>query len=203
MTACRTRFFLPVAVVLVSGITLQAEVRPIPTGGFVVTHELLLPGSPEAIFDAVTGDISGWWDHSMSESPQALYIEPKPGGGFYEIFDDEGNGVLHATVIYADRGKLLRFVGPLGFSGSALSLVTSYEFLPHANPQDSGLVRSGDSTLLKLKVSAAGEVAEGWSDAVDGAWHHFLFERLKPYVEEGRHRDNPPKPRKAGVSPPK
>ena len=35
------------------------------------------------------------------------YIEPRPGGGFIEIFDDEGNGVLHATVIYADRGKLL------------------------------------------------------------------------------------------------
>jgi hypothetical protein len=185
MATSRTRFFLLAAVVLVSGITLKAEVRPIPTGGFVVTHEVLLPGSPETIFDAVTGDISGWWDHSLSEAPKALYIEPKPGGGFYEIFDDEGNGALHATVIYADRGKLLRFVGPLGFSGSALSLVNSYEFEPRAN---------GDSTLLKLKVSAAGEVAEGWSDAVDEAWHHFLFERLKPYVEAGRHRSTVKEP---------
>lgn len=201
MAASRTRLFLLVAVVLVSGVAVKAEVHPIPTGGFIVTHELLLPGFPEIIFDAVTGDISGWWDHSLSETPQALCIEPKPGGGFYEIFDDEGNFVLHATVIYADRGKLLRFVGPLGFSGSALSLVTSYEFEPRADPQDSGLVRSGDSTVLKLKISAAGEVAEGWTDAVDRVWHHFLFERLKPYVEAGRHQGAIP--RKAAASEPK
>ena len=48
-----------------------------------------LPGTPEDIFDAATGDISGWWDHSFSGNPKKFYLEAKPGGGFYEIFDDK------------------------------------------------------------------------------------------------------------------
>jgi hypothetical protein len=51
-------------------------------GGFIVEHQLVLPGSPESVFDAVTADISAWWDHSFPESPRKLYIDPKPGGGF-------------------------------------------------------------------------------------------------------------------------
>lgn len=91
---------------------------------FSFDKEVTLPGTPEQIFDAATGDISGWWDHSFSEKPKKFFIEAKPGGGFWEIFDDEGNGVLHATVIYSQRGKMIRFDGPLGLSGRAVQIVT-------------------------------------------------------------------------------
>jgi hypothetical protein len=151
-------------------------VRDSSTIGFTVFHELDLPGIPTTIFDAMTGDISGWWDHSFSESPQAMYIEPKPGGGFYEVFDDSGNGALHATVTYVERGKLLRFVGQLGFSGAPLSMVHTVEFSPLGS----------DSTRVKLTVRAFGQIATGRPAAVDHAWLHFLFERFKPYVESGR-----------------
>ena len=53
---------------------------------FSFEKEVILPGDPEIIFDAVTGDISLWWDHSFSDNPKKLYLEPKPGGGFWEIF---------------------------------------------------------------------------------------------------------------------
>lgn len=147
---------------------------------FSFEKEIILAGSPEIIFDAVTGDISGWWDHSMSENPKEFYIEPFPGGGFYEIFDDRGNGVLHATVIYADRGKLLRFDGPLGLSGKAIQIVTTYQFEPIAT----------DSTLFKVSVHASGEVSEGLPVIVERVWYHFIFEQLKPYIEEGKHLEN-------------
>ncbi|HUU46266.1 MAG TPA: SRPBCC domain-containing protein [Acidobacteriota bacterium] len=172
------RILLLAAVLVGWGGTATAGVNRTEAGAFIVVHELLLPGSPESIYDAVTGDISGWWDHSFSDSPKAIYIEPKPGGGFYEIFDDEGNGALHATVIYADRGKLLRFEGPLGLSGSAVSLVCSFELEPWVQ---------GDSTRVKLTVSAAGQIGAGWAEIVDQVWYHFLFEQLKPYVESGKH----------------
>ncbi len=136
-----------------------------------------LPGTPVVIFDAVTGDISGWWDHSMSENPKEFYIEPVPGGGFWEIFDDEGNGVLHATVIYADRGKILRFDGPLGLSGKAIQIVTTYEFEPVGN----------DSTLFKVSVHGAGEVDEGIPALVEQVWDHFIFEQLEPYILSGKY----------------
>ena len=64
-----------------------------------------LLGSPEIIFDAITGDISPWWDHTYSEKPVKLFIEPRPGGHFLEVFNEQGDGVIHATVTGAQRGK--------------------------------------------------------------------------------------------------
>jgi uncharacterized protein YndB with AHSA1/START domain len=166
---------LYLAVVMISASSrLQAETKDVITGAFQVQQELILPASPEAVYDAVTGDISGWWDHSFSAHPKKLYIEAKPGGGFYEIFDDAGNGALHATVIYADRGKRLRFTGPLGFSGQAVNIVTTYDFLP--DPA---------GTRLRLTCDVSGQIADGEDKIVDAVWHHFLFERLKPFIESG------------------
>ncbi len=136
-----------------------------------------LPGTPEQIFDSATGDISGWWDHSFSENPKKLYIEAKPGGGFWEIFDEEGNGALHATVIYSKRPEKIRFDGPLGLSGRAVQIVTTYEFS----------AVSSDSTLMKVLVHGSGEMEEGMTDIVESVWEHFIFERFKPYIESGKH----------------
>ena len=147
-----------------------------PLTGFSFEYELNLPGTPETIFDAVTGDISGWWDHSFSEEPLKFYIEPKPGGGFYEIINENGDGFRHAEVIACERGKLLRFQGPLGLSGRAVTMVHSYEFVPVGN----------DSTKMKLSVHAMGEFSEGLPKIIKGVWKHFLIERLKPYIEAGK-----------------
>jgi len=62
------------------------------------------PGDPVFVYDHLTGDISDWWDHSFAENPEKLFIEARPGGGFYEIFDKQGNGALHATVNPPQRG---------------------------------------------------------------------------------------------------
>lgn len=144
---------------------------------FSFTKELTLPGTPEIIYDAITGDISRWWDHSFKENPYKLFIEAKPGGGFWEIFDETGNGALHAKVIYADRGKLLRFDGPLGLSGKAIQVVSTYSFEPVGE----------DSTIFKLEVHSSGEVEEGIPALVESVWEHFIFDRFKQYIEEGKH----------------
>ncbi|MBP9581911.1 MAG: hypothetical protein KBE38_07120 [Ignavibacterium sp.] len=144
---------------------------------FSFEKEVTLPGTLEQIFDAATGDISGWWDHSFSGNPKKFYIEAKPGGGFWEIFDDEGNGVLHATVIYSKRPEMIRFDGPLGLSGRAVQIVTTYEF--------SEVMK--DSTLMKISVHGSGEMEEGMTKIVEQVWEHFIFERFKPYIEERKH----------------
>ena len=154
----------------------QEETKP-KFDVFSFDKEVKLPGSPDVIFDAVTGDISGWWDHSFSDNPKKIFIEAKPGGGFWEIFDEEGNGVLHARVIYCDRGKILRFDGPLGLSGKAIKVVTTYEFEPVGT----------DSTLFKVSLHAAGEVDEGIPAIVENVWNHFIFECLEPYIKSGEH----------------
>ena len=149
----------------------------VETGGFAFTFERTVPGSPHATFDALTGDISGWWDHTFSGNPHRLYIEPRPGGGFYELFNESGDGVRHAVVTAAERGALLRFEGPLGLAGHALHMVATYELA------EVGL--EGTSTNLKVTVHAAGEVQDGWAETVEEVWHHFIDERFVPYVEAG------------------
>jgi hypothetical protein len=158
----------------------RAEVQQAHTGAFITSHRLTLPGRPEVIYDALTGDLRGWWDHTFSNPrpPSRFFLEAKPGGGFYEYFDPEGkDGVRHATVIYAHRGKLLRFEGPLGLSGNAVTFVTTYAFEPVG----------ADSTTLTVTAHCAGEFQESWPNVVDGVWHHFIVERFKPYVEAGKH----------------
>ena len=159
---------------------LRSETKELKTAAFRIQQEAVIAAKPEAVYDAASGDIAGWWDHHMSEHPQKLYIEAKPGGCFCEIFDDAGNGVQHAVVIYADRGKMLRFTGPLGFSGMAIDAVTTYDFLP--DPA---------GTKLRITVNIVGQIDEPTAQAVDGVWHHFLVERLKPYVESGAYSKKP------------
>jgi len=162
-----------VIIILIATTIIHAGNKKLIYGAFSINHEVLLPGQPEVIYDAITGDISDWWDHSFSEKPSKFYIDPKPGGGFYEIFDESGDGVLHATVIAAQRGKLLRFNGLLGFSGKAIKIVTTYEF-ENVEP---------DSTLLKVTANASGEYNLSWPQLVDNVWFHFIFEQFKPYIE--------------------
>ncbi len=155
----------------------SAPADSVSFGVFSLSHELVLPGTPEIIYDALTGDISGWWDHSFVPDPLKFYIEATPGGGFYEIFDDSGDGVLHATVTAAERGKMLRFVGPLGLAGYAINLVCTYNLSAVGE----------DSTKLQLSVRAAGEIHPGWPDTVKRVWFHFLDDQFKPYIENGKH----------------
>jgi len=109
-------------------------------GTFSFTHELKLPGNPVQIYDACTGEVSDWWDHSFSEKPFSIYLDARVGGPFFETFDTLGNGALYATVTYADRGRVLRFEGPMGLSGQAILFVHTYTF------QASG----ADSTRMTL-----------------------------------------------------
>ncbi len=140
---------------------------------FAFEIETQLSGDPNQVYDKLTGDISPWWDHTFSENPYKLYIEAKPGGGFYEIFDESGDGVRHAVVTGAHRGELLRLEGPLGLAGHALTLVSTYH-----------LSSVNDSTLLKIEVHGSGEFKEDWPEVIKSVWTHFIIEQFKPYWED-------------------
>jgi hypothetical protein len=151
-----------------------APVRFAPAGfGFELTAHS--PGSPGATFDLFTGDVSPWWDHTFAAKPAKLVLEPKPGGGFYEFFDEAGNGVKHADVLVALRGEELVFRGPLGFGrmGVHLDFVHRLTF-----------AADGEGTKLTLTVHGAGEVAEGVPETVQKAWEHFLIERFQAHAQE-------------------
>lgn len=173
-------FALILALLAISGAARgQAPAAAVkPASVFSFSFDTTLPAPPEEIYDALTGDISGWWDHHFVERPYRLYIEAKPGGGFYEIFDESGDGAKHATVILAERGKRLRFDGPLGLSGRAIQTVTSYDLAP-AGP---------GATKLTVSAHGSGEMDETVPGLVEKVWKHFILERFKPYIESGAHR---------------
>ena len=74
------------------------------------------------------------------------------------------------------RGKRIVFSGPFGFIGEPLEMVTTYDY-----------EAVGDSTRVDVKVAGAGRLDAEWPALVDGAWKHFLFERLEPHVKVGAH----------------
>ena len=173
--------FLPATSLLLCTLlpTLHAETKEIKTAAFQIQQEVAIAAKPESVYDAATGDISGWWDHHISEHPKKLYIEAKPGGCLFEIFDDAGNGARHAVVIYADRGKMLRF--------PALSV--SQEWQSTASPPTNFCRSAG--TKLRVTVNITGQIDEKTAQLVDGVWRHFIAERLKPYVESGANSKKP------------
>jgi uncharacterized protein YndB with AHSA1/START domain len=178
MKPARIALLTLLAVGIFSGVpSSSADVKSAAPGSFTIEQDLLLPAAPDAVYDALTGDMSPWWDHTFSQKPKKLSIEAKPGGGFWEIFNDAGDGVLHATVIYAERGKRLRFSGPLGLSGNAVNMVTTYD-----------LKAEGSGTRFHMTTNASGQVDESTAKIVDQVWHHFLVERFKPYIESGEYK---------------
>lgn len=151
----------------------DAEVTARSDHAFTIVQRVAITADPETVWDAFTGDVTGWWDHSFSGKPARMFIEPKPGGGFIELFDEAGNGVKHGTVIFAQRPTKLNFEGPLPFNGLAVNMVHSIVFAP----------RDDGTTEVTVTVNGFGALDPTWPDAVDGVWAHFLGERLKPYVE--------------------
>jgi len=168
----KTAIALCLSLLLAGGGAAAAE--PVPTGSFQFRFSVEMPGTAVEVFDAATGDISGWWDHSMSVNPVELVIEPVPGGRFLEIMDRDGGGVVHATVTQVQRGKMLRMVGPMGLAGHAIHMVTTWTL---EQPTE-------NTTTFTVEVHAAGEVHEGWGDVVEKTWRHFIEGRLLPHLQE-------------------
>jgi hypothetical protein len=137
---------------------------------FSFQQKVTVPVEPALAYDLATGDISGWWDHKFSEQPAQFCIDARAGGGFWELFDTEGQGLRHAVVTWAQRGKRLRFEGPLGLAGSAVQSVMTYDFAPAAG-----------GTELTLTVNVAGQVEPSWPAGVSQVWQHFLG-RYRDYV---------------------
>lgn len=168
---------LALLVVPAAGAAQATQPQALTLGGFSFEQSITVPGTPAEVFDGFTGDVLPWWDHHHKENPLRLYIEPRVGGCFCEVFDSAGNGARHAVITYAERGKMLRFEGPLGLTGFVFNMVHTFEFTPH-----------GDSTRLTLKLRGAGEMQESWPQVVNRVWHHFLVERFKPWWERTRGR---------------
>jgi DNA-binding transcriptional ArsR family regulator/uncharacterized protein YndB with AHSA1/START domain len=145
------------------------------SGSLHIEQELVIEAEPEAVFDALTGNVGRWWSHSFSASPNAITLEAEPGGRFYEQFGgEESGGALYATVTRIKSGRTLDLSGPMGMAAPVVNFVT-FDLEPR-----------GDATLLKLSHRTLGDVDDRTRASYTAGWGELLNERLKPFVESKR-----------------
>lgn len=164
---------------LLAALQQSAQIERFEPQGFRTQIGVTIAAPVEEVFEAATGDVTGWWDHSFWPDPAEMVIEPEFGGRFYERFEDGSeNGVLHARVIFVRAPYELRLHGPLGLSGRAVDMVTSWTL---AQTED------GEGTQFDIALHLTGEIDEELAGVVRSVWVHFIDGRLKPYVEAGCH----------------
>lgn len=140
--------------VTIAGVAADAvgEVLATAAGGFVVAHEIRLQGSPARAFDALTDEVSAWWDarHSYSGRAASFTLEARAGGCFCERLDN-GGSVEHMRVVFAAPGQRLRMIGGLG----------PLQAMGASGPMDFELSADGDGTRLRFRYTVSGFTPDG------------------------------------------
>lgn len=135
-----------------------------------IEAEVVIDADVTRVWTALTDGIGQWWDHSFTDKPYAIVLEPVIGGRFYEQFDESGAGALYATVTYVEPYRVLRTSGSMGMPG-ARQYVKTYR-----------LEASGDQTIVRTTASALGDIGPDLLTGYrDGGQK--LLESLRHYVE--------------------
>lgn len=135
--------------------------------------DIVINAPRERVWKALTEEIGAWWSHTYREDIVGVYLEPWPGGRFYEKFDEKGNGGLYATVTYAEYPSLIRYQGPMGMPGSQL-ITGRFELIEETD----------QSTLVKINGWVLGDVpGELMAERSRGGSE--IYSSLKRYLEEG------------------
>lgn len=150
-----------------------AEVVEADDNGFVSAFEIEVAASPERVFDALTAEVSKWWDprHTYSgDSSNMLFDnlalrEKLAGGGF----------VRHMVIDMERPPQTLRLRGGMG-PLQTLAVVGSMTF---------DLEAAADGTLLRYRYVVNGRGLGDWAEPVDRVMGGQL-QRLRLFVETGQ-----------------
>lgn len=137
---------------------------------FKIEQDITIDANSEKVFSKLTGNITAWWDHTRSENPKAVILEPKLNGLFYEDMGG-GNGAIWGRVEHLEINRIISWKGSMGM-GSAVLGVIKIE-----------LEEKENTTLLKLSHHAIGLIDSNASENYNTGWQHLLRDRFKPYVE--------------------
>ena len=132
---------------------------------------------PAAVWKAFTGEIHSWWpkDFYVTESPQRIVFEVKPGGRLYED-SGKGNGLVWYHVIAVDAPNSITMSGFIAppFGGPATSLLNvSFS----AKGKSATAMEVTDSTFGCLGETSA--TLEGWRMLFEGGFKKWVEGRRK------------------------
>lgn len=154
--------------------TMPMNEGALPMGSMHIEQEVIIEAAPEAVFEAMTADVSAWWGRPYvhSDEARALVLEPRVGGRFFEDWGD-GEGALYATVTAFQAPLMLGLVGPFGMDG-----------LCH-NRIDLTLEPCPEGTAVKLSHKGMGEIADERREQYTAGWGDLLGSRLRALAEQG------------------
>jgi uncharacterized protein YndB with AHSA1/START domain len=173
------RRILVAVTVLVVAPAVSADVVDSTPNGFTTRSATEISAVPRAVYLALTGQVSSWWDpqHTWSGDAKNMSIDARAGGCFCEKLAN-GGSVQHMTVILAEPGKTLRMRGALGpLQDQAIVGTLTWT-----------LTEAGSRTRVEMTYVVGGYMRGGVEpvakivDSVLAA----QVQRLKQYVESGR-----------------
>jgi uncharacterized protein YndB with AHSA1/START domain len=156
----------------------RAELVESSPNSFLVKTVVTIAAPPATVYDTLVNHLGQWWHagHTFSGDSKNYTVDARPGGCWCERLPN-GGGVEHATVVYADPGKKLRFSGALGpMQEFALTGTLTWDF-----------VEKGGATETTLTYIAFG-YRQGGLEKIAPFVDKTLTEqigRLKNFVEKG------------------
>jgi len=169
--------FVAAALSLTVSVARAAVVDSQPNG-FAIEQSVHIDAAPDNVYVALIAP-QKWWNsqHTFSQNAANLSLEARAGGCLCEKLVN-GGSVLHAVVVDADPGRMLRLRGPLGpFQGQGVDGVMTFS-----------LKANGDGTDVVLDNKVGGYIRGGfgtWPQAADGMMGD-LVAHLKYFAETGK-----------------
>ena len=151
--------------------TFNIPIQPLQSGRQEIALNFDIAVTPAQLFAALTQHIDKWWTDTRATMYPIVTLEAHVGGRFYERFDEDGNGVLFATVDQLKRDELLGLMGTMG-NETAISLI-------RIRLQAIGAM----CTQLSLQHRFIGEVESAAYEAFQQSWRGLLGVRLKLFSE--------------------
>jgi DNA-binding transcriptional ArsR family regulator/uncharacterized protein YndB with AHSA1/START domain len=139
-----------------------------------IEQEVVIEALPDQVFKALTQDVSAWWGapYLYSETAEAMILEPKVGGRFYEDWG-AGEGVLWGTVTQIKNNERLELSGLAGWTRAVQGIVLIT------------LEKNGKATSVRLSHQAMGELDEQTRTDWSAGWQDLMGTRLRAFVERG------------------
>lgn len=138
-----------------------------------IEHEILVNASVEKTFASLL-EINGWWAQRFVPKPDALHLETRVGGRFWESRDGkDNNGILWGMVTSIEPNDHIVLSGSIGMSDAVMGAVTLCTI-----PQDDA------TTKITLVHQIIGAVSQTSVDMFRLGWQQNL-KCLKIFVETG------------------
>ncbi|PTQ08168.1 ATPase [Sphingomonas oleivorans] len=136
-----------------------AEVRAVTPIGFEVSHSVLVPAPPAAVYARLLR-IGSWWNgaHSYSGDAANMRLDGKAGGCFCEAIPADGGTIEHGRVVYVQPNRQLRLRAALGpLQGEGADGALSWELTPKGDATEivqtyvvGGYIRGGPDKMAPL-----------------------------------------------------